>query len=75
MIGFQKFHRTIMPSSKALHYALDRIEELDITLIAPQHGSILRSPVSQKAAIAKIRSLPNVGFDYFIEGQKNGKPE
>ena len=35
------FHKTIMPSGKALKYALKKILEIPFTAIAPQHGSII----------------------------------
>jgi glyoxylase-like metal-dependent hydrolase (beta-lactamase superfamily II)/tetratricopeptide (TPR) repeat protein len=35
------FHMAYMPSRDILNYALRKIEELDIDLIAPQHGSII----------------------------------
>ncbi len=36
------FHETFMPSRNILNYSLKRIEEFDIELIAPQHGSIIQ---------------------------------
>jgi len=68
MYGIVNFHRRVMTSVKALRYALDRIEALDISLIAPQHGSILDTPAAQKAAIAQLKSLTSVGIDHFLEG-------
>ena len=67
MKGILNFHQRIMTSPRALHYALDRIEELDAAIIAPQHGSLLHTPVSQQAAIAQLRRLTRVGIDYFLE--------
>ena len=69
MHGIVDFHERVMTSAKALHYALDRIEELDITLIAPQHGSILDTPCTQKAAIAQLKKRTNIGIDHFLEGK------
>ena len=60
-----------MPSKKALQYALERIEELDISLIAPQHGSILDTPAAQEAAIRQLKELTNVGIDYFLKEEEN----
>jgi len=65
--GVLNFHKRIMPSIKALRYALSRIEKLDITLIAPQHGSILDTEISREVAIQRLKSLDNVGFDCFFE--------
>jgi flavorubredoxin len=36
------FHMAYMPSKDILNYALRKIENLDIELIAPQHGSIIK---------------------------------
>lgn len=65
--GIKDFHKRVMPSTKALNYALDRIEELDVSLIAPQHGSILDSGVSRAVVIGHLRSLDCVGFDCFMK--------
>jgi len=67
--GIWDFHKRIMTSKKALDYALDRIERLDISIIAPQHGSILHTPVSQKTAIMRLKSLDGVGIDGFLKGE------
>ncbi|WP_051321591.1 response regulator [Chrysiogenes arsenatis] len=39
------FHSAYMPSRDILNYSLRKIEALDIDLIAPQHGSIIRRPL------------------------------
>jgi len=65
--GMIDFHKRIMPSTQALRYALNRIEELDISLIAPQHGSILDTEASRKASIHRLKALDKVGFEYFFE--------
>lgn len=67
--GILNFHQRIMSSRPALQYALDRVDELSVSLIAPQHGSILSTAASQKAVIRKLRALPCVGFEYFLEVQ------
>lgn len=36
------FHENFMPSRNILNYTLKKIESLDINLIAPQHGSIVK---------------------------------
>jgi len=69
MHGIVNFHERVMTSAKALHYALSRIEALDIALIAPQHGSILSTPAAQKAAIAQLKRLTSIGIDHFLEGK------
>ncbi len=67
ILGILNFHRRVMTSAKALHYALSEIEKLDISMIAPQHGSILNTPAAIEAAIGHLKSLTNVGIDYFLE--------
>ena len=67
MSGVIDFHRQIMPSKKALNHSLELIEKMDISLIAPQHGSVFYTADSQKAVIARLKSLPSVGIDYYLE--------
>ena len=69
MHGIVNFHERVMTSAKALHYALNRIEELDIALIAPQHGSILNTPIAQTAVISQLKRLTSIGIDHFLEGK------
>ena len=38
----KQFHAEYMPSRDIFNYALSKIETLDINLIAPQHGSIIK---------------------------------
>ncbi len=38
----RRFHAEYMPSKDIFNYALKKIEALDLELIAPQHGSIIR---------------------------------
>ncbi|MFT7824051.1 MAG: ATP-binding protein [Sulfurimonas sp.] len=38
----RQFHAEYMPSRDIFNYALSKIETLDINLIAPQHGSIIK---------------------------------
>jgi len=67
MTGVIDFHRQIMPSTKALLHSLQLIEKMDISLIAPQHGSVFYSADSQKAVIERLKSLDSVGIDYYLE--------
>jgi len=69
LVEIEKFHRRIMTSSKALHYALEQIEKLDIAMIAPQHGSLIESELDRKAVIKHLKSLEDIGFDYFLQDQ------
>jgi PAS domain S-box-containing protein len=38
------FHKAYMPSREILNFTLQKIERLDMVLIAPQHGSLIREP-------------------------------
>lgn len=69
IVGIWDFHRRIMPSAKALHYALKKIDNLDVSLIAPQHGSILHTPASQKVAFDRLKSLSKIGIDNYTGGE------
>ena len=66
-----QFHKRVMPSKKALHYALNLIEEKDVSLIAPQHASILNTTLSQRIIIERLRSLENVGIEYFLDEKRS----
>jgi len=63
-----KFHKHIMPSTRALRYALKQIEGLDISLIAPQHGNLYHTALSRKIVIHRLQTLANVGIDQFFAG-------
>jgi flavorubredoxin len=63
IIGLWDFHRIVMPSTKALRYAISLIENLDVSLIAPQHGSLLHTPESRRIVIDRLKSLGGVGID------------
>ncbi|UZN22384.1 diguanylate cyclase [bacterium 3DAC] len=54
--GVELFHKHYMPSNMILNYALDRIEERNPTLIAPQHGSIIPKHMI-KPIIERLRKL------------------
>lgn len=50
------FHMAYMPSRDVLNYALNKIEALDINLIAPQHGSIIKRHLI-KPLIEKMKQM------------------
>jgi flavorubredoxin len=58
-----KFHTVIMPSENALRYAMDVIGNLDIEMIAPQHGSIFKNKKDIYFLIERLWSLKGVGID------------
>ncbi|MHB8132472.1 MAG: oxygen-binding di-iron domain-containing protein, partial [Mobilitalea sp.] len=67
--GIILFHQRIMPSNKALQYALQQIKQLPAERIAPQHGSIIEKQyIPQITKI--IEKITNVGIDGFINGNR-----
>ena len=52
----RKFHELYMPSRDIFNYSLQKIEKLDIELIAPQHGSIIKKEYI-KPLIEKMKNL------------------
>ena len=66
--GMIDFHQRIMTSAKALRYALEQVETLDVSIIASQHGGILTTEAARTIAIARLKALDTVGFDYFMKG-------
>jgi flavorubredoxin len=60
-----EFHKQVMPSERALRYAMDVIRDLDIEMIAPQHGSIFKNKKDIAFIIDKLADLKGVGIDAF----------
>ncbi|MEW6710027.1 MAG: hypothetical protein AB1403_09425, partial [Candidatus Riflebacteria bacterium] len=58
------FHQNIMPSCKALRYAMKQIDQLAFERIAPQHGSILDLETS-RMVLNRLHCLDQVGIDKF----------
>ena len=56
--AMKKFHEPYMPSKKIMNYTLDKLQFLDMNMIAPQHGSIIRKEMIEECFQA-LR-----GFDY-----------
>lgn len=61
--GILRFHQMIMTSQKALRYALDQIKNLDIDLIVPQHGSLIKGKESIQYIVDKLYNLEDIGID------------
>jgi len=57
------FHKTVIPCNKALRRAIAIIKEMDIDMIAPQHGSIINRKNDIYHIMAKLESLEDVGID------------
>ena len=60
------FHKTMMPCCKALRYAMNKIKEVDIECIAPQHGSIIKSLRNISFVIQRLTNLEEVGIDAIV---------
>jgi len=60
------FHKTVMPSGKALRYALEQILEIPFTMIAPQHGSIIKDKEIIRYVFESLATLEGVGIDGVI---------
>lgn len=61
--GVIDFHRRIMPCNKALHHAIAEIRKLDINIIAPQHGTVIRGRQAINLALDILGNLDRVGID------------
>jgi len=61
------FHQKIMTSERALRYAMEVISGIPFTLIAPQHGGIIRDFKSIQMLVKRLRDLKNVGVDRFLK--------
>jgi len=63
------FHKIIMPSRKALKYALKKILEVSFTAIAPQHGSIITDRNIMRYIFEQLIYQKDVGIDRIIEDE------
>lgn len=61
------FHKAVMPSAKALKYALEQISKVPFTAIAPQHGSIINDRQAIRYVFEQLINLPDVGIDGLID--------
>ncbi|MEJ2729288.1 MAG: MBL fold metallo-hydrolase [Deltaproteobacteria bacterium] len=61
------FHKTVMPSGKALRYALEQMLEIPFTMIAPQHGSIIKNKKIMRYVFELLATLEGVGIDGVID--------
>lgn len=57
------FHQEYMPSRNIFNYTLQKIEKLDIELIAPQHGSIIKKQFINKL----IEDMKGLNCGLYIE--------
>jgi flavorubredoxin len=62
-----EFHRKVMPSRKALRYAMERILKIPFEILAPQHGSIVKNKIVMKRLFETLANLKDVGIDGIVE--------
>jgi flavorubredoxin len=60
------FHKTVMPSRKALRYSLEQILDIPFTMIAPQHGSIITGKEIMHCVFQALATLEGVGIDGIV---------
>ena len=61
------FHKSVMPSEKALRYSLEQILDIPFSMIAPQHGSIINKPEIFRYVFELLVKLKGVGIDGIVE--------
>jgi flavorubredoxin len=61
--GMHYFHRKVMPGNRQLRHAMNVINSIGATMVAPQHGSILYRAEDIKAAIIRLQSMNDIGID------------
>lgn len=64
--GILGFHQIVMPSTLALRHALHRMAGIPFRIIAPQHGSVIRSLQSASTLFEKLYALDGVGIDGLV---------
>jgi len=67
LLGFQNFHKRIMPSGEILKYAISQIMENTFSIIAPQHGSIIHKSEDIKFLSNMLMNLEGVGIDSVLK--------
>ena len=60
------FHKTVMPSGKALRYSLEQLIDIPFTTIAPQHGSIINDKETIGYVFRLLSTLEGVGIDGIV---------
>jgi flavorubredoxin len=69
------FHKTVMPSCKALRYSLEQILDIPFTAIAPQHGSIINNKKIMQYVFELLATLKGVGIDGIIDDDYEFNPD
>lgn len=65
--GILEYHKRIIPSLKALKYALEEITKIPFSIIAPQHGGIIRKPDDILLIFKKLSAMKEVGVDTIVK--------
>ena len=61
-----RFHRQIFPSERALRFALEQMAKVPFSVIAPQHGRILRGARDIESVWRRLATLSGIGIDGLI---------
>ena len=61
------FHKKLMPSAKALNYAIKTILEIPFSMIAPQHGSLITDKEIIRYVFERLTALKGVGIDAIVK--------
>lgn len=61
-----KFHQHIIPSTKALRFALEQLAQIPFSVIAPQHGSIIRGEHIIDTVWNRLADLESVGIEAIV---------
>jgi flavorubredoxin len=64
--GILKFHQKIFPSERAVRFALEQMAKVPFTMIAPQHGSVIRKARDIEIVWQRLSSLKGIGIDGLI---------
>ncbi len=57
----EKFHHTYMPPGEILKNQMKELEKMDLNLIAPQHGSVIRKELIKKNILA-LKKMKTGGY-------------
>ena len=68
--GIVSFHRTVMPSGKALRYAMSKVMGLPFEKVAPQHGCVIERRADAEHVAHVLSSLDGVGIDGIEEARE-----
>lgn len=64
------FHRSYMPCTSALRYNVRRLQQTDIDILAPQHGSIFNKKNDIAFVMNLLITMEGIGIDGILECDK-----